>query len=297
LRPREIGTVDELLSKLNYKPPARVTVLAPPEEARPILERWSAATEVGDRVGTDEQFVVAFVRSRVEIAEQATSLVAALAEDAVLWIAYPKKSSKRYRSDVGRDDSWQPLGDLGYEAVRQVAIDADWSALRFRRADRIARLARDPARALSAEGKRRAARAAAPPDDPAVTGFLDSIPAKRRPIVATVHDVIRKAAPELEPPVWNDMLGYGKYHYRYASGREGDSYVVGLANQKRYVSLYLCGVVDGRYVAEANAERLGKVSVGKSCVRFTKIEDLNLDVVAELVRLTADAMTIDPSPA
>jgi hypothetical protein len=102
--------------------------------------------------------------------------------------------------------------------------------------------------------------------------------------------VIRRAAPELKPFVLDKYLAYGPHHYRYASGREGDWFVVGLANQKRYVSVYLCAVVDGEYLAEANASRLGKVSVGKSCIRFTKLEQLDLGVLAELVRQSADAV-------
>ncbi len=86
------------------------------------------------------------------------------------------------------------------------------------------------------------------------------------------------------------MLGYGSYHYRYATGREGDAFAIGLANQKQYVSLYLNATVDGAYLAETNAGRLGKVSVGKSCVRFKKLDDLDLDVVAELVRTAADSV-------
>lgn len=88
--------------------------------------------------------------------------------------------------------------------------------------------------------------------------------------------------------MWSTMIGYGSHHYRYASGREGDWFVVGLANQKRYVSLYLCATVDGAYLPEANAQRLGKVSVGKGCIRFRRLADLNLDVVAELVRTASD---------
>ena len=87
------------------------------------------------------------------------------------------------------------------------------------------------------------------------------------------------------------MIGYGFMHYRYQSGREGDWFVVGLANQKQYVSLYLCAAIDGQYLAEANAARLGKVSVGRGCIRFKKLDDLDLNVVGELVRTTADAVT------
>ena len=121
--------------------------------------------------------------------------------------------------------------------------------------------------------------------DPAVTDYIAGLPPDRRSMVEAVHEVIREAAPDLVPGMWKNIIGYGTYHYRSASGREGDWFVVGLANQKRYVSLYLCAVVDGEYLAEANADRLGQVSVGKSCVRFTKLANVELDVVRELVAI------------
>ena len=106
-------------------------------------------------------------------------------------------------------------------------------------------------------------------------------------MIEAVHQLVQEAAPDLTPAMWKNMIGYGTYHFRYASGREGDWFVIGLANQKRYVSLYICAAVNGEYLAEVNADRLGKVSVGKSCVRFTKLANLDLDVVRELV-VTAD---------
>ena len=286
--------MDALLKKLNHKPSTPVTVLHAPPEVEPLFDGWSGEAKVTRRLGKQEAFVLAFVRSAAELSTRAPRVVAALVDDGILWLAYPKKSSKRYRSDLGRDESWQPLGDLGMEPVRSVAIDADWSAVRFRRAAHIERLDRDPSRLLSADGRRRSTRV--PADPPAVVDFLTSLPDERRGAVSAVHEVIRRAAPELEPALWGKMLGYGTYHYRYASGREGDFYVVGLANQKQYVSLYLCAAVDGAYLAETNAGRLGKVSVGKSCVRFKKLEDLDLDVVAELVRTAADSVP-EPSRA
>lgn len=149
------GLVDEVLRKLNHKPPAPVTVLDAPGEVQPLFERWSHGVEVRHRLGTDEQFVLAFVRSAGDILRIASAVTASLARGAVLWMAYPKKSSKRYQTDVSRDQGWQPLGDLGFEAVRQVAIDDDWSALRFRPAADIGRLDRAPSGARSEEGRRR----------------------------------------------------------------------------------------------------------------------------------------------
>lgn len=111
--------MDPLLRKLNHRPETMVTVLGAPSELDPVLERWSAETAVRRELSDREQFVLAFVDSRAAITQRAPEVVAALDGDATLWMAYPKKSSRRYRSDVGRDGSWQPLGDLGFEPVRQ----------------------------------------------------------------------------------------------------------------------------------------------------------------------------------
>ncbi|MGH2722340.1 MAG: DUF1801 domain-containing protein [Actinomycetota bacterium] len=118
--------------------------------------------------------------------------------------------------------------------------------------------------------------------------FLAGVTDDRRPILEQVDRVVRGAAPELAPAVWDGVLGYGPYRYRYAGGREGESYVVGLANRAQYVSVYLNAAEDGAYLAEANASRLGRVSVGRSCIRFRRLEDIDLGVLGELVRRAAD---------
>ena len=75
--------------------------------------------------------------------------------DAIVWFAYPKGTSKRYTCAFNRDTGWKALGDAGFEPVRQVAIDEDWTALRFRRAEFIRSMTR--ARAISKQGKKRLA--------------------------------------------------------------------------------------------------------------------------------------------
>jgi hypothetical protein len=137
-----------------------VIVLGAPTGLAEMIDGWAGEVDVRRRLGRRQAFVLQFVTTRAEIAARAPKVTAALDDDAVLWFAYPKKSSRRYRSDIGRDDSWQPLGDLGFEPVRQVAIDADWSALRFRRTEDIATLTRDPSMAMSAAGKSRTRRRA-----------------------------------------------------------------------------------------------------------------------------------------
>ena len=117
--------------------------------------------------------------------------------------------------------------------------------------------------------------------------YIANLPEPRRSALQAIHDAIRAAAPELEPHVAHGMLGYGPFHYKYASGREGDWFVVGLASQKNYISLYLCAAEPDGYLAEKNKHRLGKVSVGRSCIRFKKLEDLNLKVAVQLVKKAA----------
>lgn len=78
-----------------------------------------------------------------------------LASDGILWICYPKGSSKRYRCEFNRDTGWTVRDQLGFEPVRQVAIDDDWNALRFRRVQHIKTLTRSKEMALTREGKER----------------------------------------------------------------------------------------------------------------------------------------------
>jgi Domain of unknown function (DU1801) len=119
--------------------------------------------------------------------------------------------------------------------------------------------------------------------------YLASLPEPRRTALTVIHKAIRSAAPGLKPSIQSGMLGYGSYHYKYASGREGEAAVVGLASQKNHISLYLgCAGDEEGYLAETNKDRLGRVSVGRSCVRFKKLEDLNLKVAMELVKQAAN---------
>lgn len=146
--------MNSLFQKLNYKNQSPLCILAAPEEFSLYVEGITVPIHTTFETQRYD-FVLVFVKSCAEINECAAAVVERLNSDAVLWFAYPKKSSKKYKSDVGRDDSWQLLGDLGYEGVRMVAIDQDWSALRFRDVRFIKSLTRDPKRALSQEGKGR----------------------------------------------------------------------------------------------------------------------------------------------
>lgn len=120
--------------------------------------------------------------------------------------------------------------------------------------------------------------------------YLAWVPEKRRGAMNTLHELILRAAPTLKPEIAYGMIGYGVEPYETKSGCSGEWPRVALASQKAHMSLYLCcGGEDGSSLAEEAKDRLGKVSVGKSCIRFTKLENLNLEVVEDLLKQAAKA--------
>ncbi len=114
--------------------------------------------------------------------------------------------------------------------------------------------------------------------------YIDGLPEPRRDDVRRLDAIIRETLPEAEPGMERGMLGYGPYHYRYASGREGDSHLISLASRKAGLSLYVSSADGEAYLAERYADRLGKVDVGKSCVRFRTLDDLDLEALRALLR-------------
>ncbi len=118
-----------------------------------------------------------------------------------------------------------------------------------------------------------------------VKEYLEGVPAERKDIISFLHQFIQKAAPSLKPHFAYNMLGYGSFKYKNYKKEDMDWPIVALANQKNYVSVYVCAVEDGEYVAEKNKDKLGKVSVGKSCIRFKKLEDVNLDELKKVIKL------------
>jgi uncharacterized protein YdhG (YjbR/CyaY superfamily) len=119
--------------------------------------------------------------------------------------------------------------------------------------------------------------------------YIAEVEEKRRADIQALHDMVREEAPELEPTMEFGMLGYGKYHYKYKSGREGEWMKIGIANNKQYISLYSCAADEDGYVAERYKDRLSKANIGKSCVRFKRLSDLDEETLRELIRETAAA--------
>ena len=122
------------LTKLNYKGQKRISII----NAEESFIR-SISDELKDVIIDQEidprypyEFIILFVSRVSEVEFLAPMALHNLMADGVLWFCYPKKTSKKYSSDIDRDHGWKVLNDSGLHGVRLVAIDADWSALRFR---------------------------------------------------------------------------------------------------------------------------------------------------------------------
>jgi hypothetical protein len=87
------------------------------------------------------------------------------------------------------------------------------------------------------------------------------------------------------------IIGYGEYHYRGRSGAEGEWFIVGLAAQKQYLSLYVNAAEDGEYLIKRYADRLGKVKAGSANVTFRRLADVELEVLLEMVARARAVMT------
>jgi len=127
-----------IFQKLNLKTQREIVVFNVPESFDPELARLESVEIVRDpNKPAGVQFALAFVRQQAELDRLSTILAAHSAGDVLLWFAYPKGTSKRYACDFNRDTGWHVIRKAGFDSVRQVAIDEDWSALRFRRAEYI----------------------------------------------------------------------------------------------------------------------------------------------------------------
>ena len=126
--------MSELFKKLNLRPRLPVLLLNAPASFEPEVAALAGVTVLRSlEQGQDVRFALTFVITQEDLDAQAAALVAKAAGDALLWFAYPKQTSKRYRCEFNRDSGWGVLEAAGYQKVRMVAIDEDWSALRFRK--------------------------------------------------------------------------------------------------------------------------------------------------------------------
>jgi hypothetical protein len=127
--------VNAVLEKLQFKGQSPVLLLAAPPEAADLRAAFGVAAAEKPARGVRYPFVLGFARSLADLDAIAKTVRAALADGALFWIAYPKGTSKRYpKADVNRDTQHARMEARGFVGVSLVAIDGDWSAMRFKTA-------------------------------------------------------------------------------------------------------------------------------------------------------------------
>ena len=123
------------------------------------------------------------------------------------------------------------------------------------------------------------------PNDKDVEAFLSSVAEPAQSDCRELLAMMQEATGE--PPVmWGEsIVGFGSRHYRYASGREGDWFVVGFSPRARSLTLYL---TDGVQRHADHLERLGRHRTGKGCLYVTRLDDVDRDVLAAVIKDATD---------
>jgi hypothetical protein len=112
--------------------------------------------------------------------------------------------------------------------------------------------------------------------------YVEGLEPPRREDIGRLHERIRELAPSMAASAAEGMLTYGRYSYRYKSGRVGDWWALGVASNKDYISLYMPTLNLEPYVA-----RLPKANLGRGCIRFRRLDDVDSVVIDEVIRASA----------
>ncbi len=136
--------MENLLVKLNYKEGMTIYVMNAPEVFDNYLKLLPKDILVKKEISSTDkpEFVIVFVTAKAELEKMSQVFVPLLKGDAVVWISYPKGTSKKYKCDFNRDTSGEILSPYNMLPVRQISIDEDWSTLRFRKVEFIKSITR-----------------------------------------------------------------------------------------------------------------------------------------------------------
>jgi hypothetical protein len=127
-------SMPSIFDKLNLKQQREILVVNAPSSFESEVAALKGVTVLRDPGKAKAvHFALAFATKQAEVDALSRILTVKAAGDALLWFAYPKGTSRQYKCEFNRDTGWNAMRSAGFDTVRQVAIDEDWSALRFRR--------------------------------------------------------------------------------------------------------------------------------------------------------------------
>jgi hypothetical protein len=133
-----------LLKKIAYKSQYNFLIYNAPDFFHNLIQQEISTSNYTTNPADSPMFdvVMGFALTLKEVGQLAELIQQKTTGDSVVWIAYAKGSSKKYKCEFNRDNGWSEMKAIGFETVTQIAIDEDWSALRFRRLEFIKTLTR-----------------------------------------------------------------------------------------------------------------------------------------------------------
>ncbi len=118
-----------------------------------------------------------------------------------------------------------------------------------------------------------------------VQEYLLSVHKEKKEALTFLHSLIKKTVPSLKVHFASNMIGYGSFAYKNYKQDILQWPVIALAYRKGYISLYVCALKDGQYIAEYYKKELGEVKVGRSCINIKKLEDVHLPTLKKVLKV------------
>jgi hypothetical protein len=118
-----------------------------------------------------------------------------------------------------------------------------------------------------------------------VEEYLLLVPEERKKEIDFLHDFIQKAVPKLKAHYASNMIGYGSFYYLDSKKQKKEWPIISLANQKNYISIYVCTIIEDKTAIEKYKKDFGKLSKGLTCIRFKTIEEINLETLKQVLKL------------
>lgn len=115
--------------------------------------------------------------------------------------------------------------------------------------------------------------------------YLALVPEARRKDFDFLHAFVQKTVPKLKTYYASNMIGYGTFYYLDSKKQKKDWPVISLANQKDYITIYVCVIIPDKAAAENYKKDLGKLTTSLGCIRFRKLEEINLDTLKKVLKL------------